>query len=237
MLRLRQRETSLMQRVRRVSCCRAVYETLRQIIYGRREHNFLRYMKTLIINGSPRPAGKISRMLTMAGEIVAGDTEVIDVYSADIKQCTGCMSCRATGVCVLPPDDAHRAAGLIREADLIIVGTPTYWANMSGGLKNLFDRLVPVFMGETPRGIPVKKLTGKRAIVVTACTTPFPFNVIFGQSRGSLRAVREVLLSGGIKTSSVVIPGTKRMEYIPEKYIARLTALILKYKKRFAGMR
>lgn len=190
-------------------------------------------MKTLIINGSPRPAGKISRMLAMAGEITAGGTEIIDVYSSDVKPCTGCMACRVTGICVLPPDDAHRAAGLIREADLIIVGTPTYWANMSGGLKNLFDRLVPVFMGETPRGIPVKKLKGKRAIVITTCTTPFPFNVIFGQSRGAVRAVRQVMSSAGVKTSSIAIPGTKRMKNIPEKYVARLAALILKYKKHF----
>lgn len=231
MLRRKGRKTS---RMRRMYGGRAVRETRTQTP-SEVGYNFSLDMKTLIINGSPRQDGKISRMLTLAGEITAGDTEVIDVYSSDIRPCTGCMACRSTGVCVLPMDDAHRTARLIREADLMIIGTPTYWANMSGGLKNLFDRLVPVFMRESPRGIPAGKLKGKRAIVITACTTPFPFNVIFGQSRGAVRAVREVLLAGGVKMSSITIPGTKRMKNIPEKYVSRLTRLILKQRRHFTG--
>ena len=192
-------------------------------------------MKTLLLNGSPRSGGTIARMLAMAAEIAGNeeDVEMVNVYRAEIKPCTGCMACRRTGVCSLPPDDAHRIAQWIREADLIVVGTPTYWANMSGGLKNLFDRLVPVFMGESPRGMPVKLLRGKRGIIVTACTTPWPFDRLFEQSSGAVRAVREVLQAGGVKTSAIRIAGTKgRKGNVPQRYIARLTRLVLQAKRR-----
>ena len=188
-------------------------------------------MKTLVINGSPRGAGKIAQMMAMAGEIAGDDTEVLDVYRLDIKPCVGCMACRTTGVCSLKPDDAHRAAEMIRGAELIVVGTPTYWGNMSGGLKNLFDRLVPAFMAETKSGIPRACLKGKRGIIVAACTTPFPFNRLFGQSAGAVKAVKEILRTGGLRVSSVQIGGTKGMKEIPQRHIDRLTKLILRARR------
>ena len=87
----------------------------------------------------------------------------------------------------------------IKECDMLIVGTPVYWGNMNGKLKCLFDRLVAVMMGESKMGIPLPLHKGKKAIIVTSCTTPFPFNYICGQSSGAVRAVREVLKSSGFK--------------------------------------
>jgi hypothetical protein len=54
-------------------------------------------------------------------------------------------------------------------------------------------------MGESKLGIPIPLHKGKKAIIVTSCTTPFPFNYICGQSTGAVRAVREVLKSSGFK--------------------------------------
>jgi len=36
------------------------------------------------------------------------------------------MKCRPDGECSLPEDDAHRVGRKIKEADGLIVGTPTY---------------------------------------------------------------------------------------------------------------
>ena len=81
--------------------------------------------------------------------------------------------------------------------------------------------------------MPVKLLRGKRGIIVTACTTPWPFDRLFGQSSGAVRAVREVLQAGGVKTSAIRIAGTKgRKGNVPQRYIARLTRLVLRAKRR-----
>ena len=174
-----------------------------------------RPIRTVILNGSPRPDGLISRMMEHAAKTIGGEVSLFSPSRMHIQPCTGCMACRREGVCRLPEDDAHRVADLLRQADLIVVGTPVYWANMSGPLKVLFDRLVPVFMGEGPHGLPQKKLRGRRGIVVTACTTPFPFDRLFGQSGGAGRAVGEILRAGGVKVRRVRVAGTRGRRHVP----------------------
>ena len=113
----------------------------------------------------------------------------------------------------------------IRQADLLVVGTPTYWGGMSARLKMLFERLVPVFMGESALGLPQPRQKGKRALVIAACTTPWPFNILARQSRGAVRSIREILGTGGMKVRTCEIPGTRKMNgKLSEKEARRITA-------------
>lgn len=189
-------------------------------------------MKGLILNGSPRRDGKIGRLMKYAAEVSGEDVEVVNVYDLNIRPCTACMKCRIAGHCVLPEDDGHRLARRITEAEWLVVGSPTHWGNMSAGLKNMFDRLVPVFMGESSLGIPRPRQRGKRAVVVATCTTPFPFNVFFRQSRGTVKMIREVLQTGGFRVYSLEVPGTRKWEVIPGKYLKRLARKVKKAQSR-----
>lgn len=193
-------------------------------------------MKVLVINGSPRPAGIVAQALAAAEKAAAdagADIEHVDCYSIDMASCIGCMRCRTTGLCTLPEDAAHRVAEQIREADLLIVGTPTYWAGMSARLKMIFERTVSVFMGESPSGIPQPRLKGRRAVVIAACTTPWPFSVLCNQSRGAVRSVCEVLKTGGMKVYSTEIAGTRGMNgRLPERIAARVERIIKKAMNR-----
>ena len=136
------------------------------------------------------------------------------------------MKCRPDGDCVLPEDDGHIVGRKIRNADGLIVGTPTHWGNMNSQLKIVFDRNVPVFMGEKPNGLPIPRQKGKRAAIVTACTTPWPFNFILPESRGAIRAVREVLNSGGYKiVGTITKPGTKKSKEISSSLTAKAKRL------------
>ena len=113
-----------------------------------------RNMKILILNGSPRSNGLISRILdTMANEARQhhAEVEVVPVCRLDIHPCTGCMSCRSRHNCVLP------------EADALVIGSPCYWGNMSGQLKILFDRLVYGLMVKVRKISPLHK--GKRPLL------------------------------------------------------------------------
>ena len=128
-------------------------------------------MNVLLLNASPRLAGIVSQALDTAASTArqaGAETVKAELYRAPIAPCTGCMRCRATGVCPLPHDAAHELGEAIRRADLLVVGTPTYWGGMAARLKLLFERLVPVFMGESPRGIPQPRLKGRQAVVIAA---------------------------------------------------------------------
>lgn len=169
-------------------------------------------MRILVLNGSPQKSGTVATLLKEVVKGVAKNHQVewVDIYDLKMEHCVACMKCRPDGECILPPDDAHRIGQKIKDADGLIIGTPTHWGNMSAKLKLLLDRNVPVFMGESPRGIPIARQQGKPAVIVVACTTPWPFNMLAGESSGAIRAVREVLHYGGYKiVGKIVKPGTK----------------------------
>ena len=178
-------------------------------------------MNILVLNGSPRKNGSVAKLLEKEVERFSKkelsrtgqEVSVIWENAHDLKfaHCAGCMACRSKGACVLPPDDAHRLAGEIKNCNALFIGTPVYWGNMSGELKLLFDRLVYAMMGESRLGIPIPLHKGKKAVVVTACTTPFPFNYFCSQSTGAFRAAKEILKSSGFKiVRKVHLAGTKR---------------------------
>ena len=155
-------------------------------------------------------------------ESAAGDfsenvrIDVVSVSDLKFAACRGCMQCRKCGRCCLPEDDAHRVAEKIVACDVLVVAAPVYWGNIPGTLKALFDRMVYAMMGESRRGIPEPLHKGKDAYIITGCTTPFPFNVIFGQSAGLYRALKEILGTAGFKIrGKLAIPGTKGLKGLP----------------------
>jgi multimeric flavodoxin WrbA len=185
-------------------------------------------MKALVLNGSQRKNGTVATLLkhVTEGLPVGSEVDWIDVCKLNMKNCTACMACRTKKTCVLPEDDAHIAGKKIADADALIIGTPVNWGNMCAPLKLLFDRTVPVFMDESPRGIPVPQQKGKLAVLVTACTTPWPFNFLLPESRGALRALKEVLHYGGYKiVGTVVKPGTKKDREIPPRLVKKAQSL------------
>lgn len=170
-------------------------------------------MKVLIVNGSPRERGLVGQWLeAVAAEVqqAGGEVEWFEVADLHVQACTGCMSCRGTGECTLPADDGHRFARLVEECDALVVGTPTYWANMSTQLKLLFDRAVPAFIEDRRQGPPAARHRGKPAAVLSTCTTPWPLNVLLRQSRGATNAVRTILRSGGYRVLATLEKGGTR---------------------------
>ena len=166
-------------------------------------------MHLLIINGSPRKKGLISQMLRVFHEqAIATGIEVTEVYANDlqIKPCMGCMACRSKRHCVLPEDDAQRVLTLIEQADAIVIGAPCYWGNIPGQLKLLFDRIVYGMMRDTPR-FPEPLMKGKRLVCISTSTTPFPFNILMNQSRGAIRALREIGRFSGWKIVDTIERG------------------------------
>lgn len=182
-------------------------------------------MNILILNGSPRKHGKVSTLLHEAEKSLiekGNSVTFIDVSSIKFNFCIGCMACRSKGKCVLPQDDAHKVAEEIKKCDGIIVGTPVYWGNMSGSLKSLFDRMVAVMMGESKWGIPVPLHKGKKAVIITSCTTPFPFNILAAQTTKAEKALKEILGYSGFKVSKKIrLAGTKGMKGLPAKALKK----------------
>ena len=107
--------------------------------------------KILIINGSPRKNGNISKMLEAIKEETekqGANVSAVHVHDLQVRPCNGCMSCRKNLACVLPEDGTQSTLRLINSCDVLVIGAPCYWGNLPGELKILFDRIVYGMMGE-----------------------------------------------------------------------------------------
>lgn len=185
----------------------------------------------LILNGSPRKHGVTTTLLrVIADEARSAGAEVewVDVNDLSIKPCIGCLKCRPDKRCILPRDDAHRIGELIERCSSLVVGTPTYWGNMTGPLKLLFDRNVTVFEDYVlyTWRFPKPKHKGKKAAIVTASLAPFPFNQLPSQSRGAIRALKTVLNAGGFDIRTKInVPLLPDPKQIGERWLAKARKL------------
>lgn len=132
-------------------------------------------MKILGIVGSKRKNGNTSSLVLSAIESAKGegvDTEVIFLGDYSIKGCTGCEGCRNTYKCVIN-DDMQKIYPLLLEADAIILGSPTYFYNVTADVKAFIDRCYCFeLMSKDDRSVWIginEVLGGRYATVIAVC--------------------------------------------------------------------
>ncbi len=99
-------------------------------------------MKILGVIGSNRKKGNTSRLVQeviRAAQQEGAETEIIFLGDYSIKDCTGCEGCKDTYKCIIN-DDMQKIYPLLLEADGIILGSPTYFYNISANMKAFIDR-------------------------------------------------------------------------------------------------
>jgi multimeric flavodoxin WrbA len=100
-------------------------------------------MNVLAINGSPRPDGNTAHMLKNILSICESSglsTELIQIGGKPVRGCLGCGSCwNNPGHCVTH-DWVEDVYAKMKSADAIIIGSPTYFADLTAETKALIDR-------------------------------------------------------------------------------------------------
>ncbi|HTF99208.1 MAG TPA: flavodoxin family protein [Nitrospirota bacterium] len=181
----------------------------------------------LMLNSSPRKTGVTSSLLRIVADearSAGAEVEWVDVNSLSIRPCIGCLKCRPDKKCILPKDDAHRIGELLERCSALVVATPTYWGNMPGPLKLLFDRNVPVleYYELYTWRFPRPRHKGKPAAIITASLSPFPFNYLPSQGSGAIRAVKLVLNAAGFDVRRQInVPMTRNVAHIGERWLAK----------------
>ena len=102
-------------------------------------------MKVVAFNGSPRKDGNTFRLITaVLGEIEKEgiETELVQIGGKKIRGCIACYKCfeNKDQRCAVTKDMLNDCIEKMIAADGIILGSPTYFANMSADLKALIDR-------------------------------------------------------------------------------------------------
>ncbi len=102
-------------------------------------------MKVVAFNGSPRQKGNTAMLLnTVLAELQKGgvETELIQLGGKKIHGCMACLKCfeNQNKRCSIDNDILNELVDKMIEADGIIIGSPTYFANVSTEVKALIDR-------------------------------------------------------------------------------------------------
>ncbi|MCP4760712.1 MAG: flavodoxin family protein [archaeon] len=107
--------------------------------------------KIVLVNGSPRKNGLTNALITQFKTKIEDlnqsgdksvDCDILQLSNFTIEHCNGCDSClKKPNICPLSEkDDMPKIEEILKNADAIIVGAPSYFANIPGIMKDLIDR-------------------------------------------------------------------------------------------------
>lgn len=125
-------------------------------------------MKAVAFNGSPRRGGNTEILLREVLKVLEEKgikTELIQIGGKKVNGCVACMKCRkkADGKCHKKNDLLNHCIEKMVKADAIIIGSPTYFADITSETKALID-----VAGYSLRGAgnPLKRKIGAAVVSV-----------------------------------------------------------------------
>jgi multimeric flavodoxin WrbA len=106
-------------------------------------------MKVVAFNGSARKDGNTSMLLGYVMKELQAEgiaTELTDLSGKKIHGCIACRTCavRKDGRCGQTDDDGNALIDMMIAADGVLLGSPTYVADVSPEIKALIDRATMV---------------------------------------------------------------------------------------------
>jgi len=121
-------------------------------------------MTVLGISGSMRKDGNTALLVRAVLETCekAGlKTEFISLAGKKINPCLGCEKCKEKDWCVVQNDDWGEIMQKVIDAEVLVIGSPTYYFDVCGHLKNFIDRSYSLYHH--------RKLAGRKAVAVAIC--------------------------------------------------------------------
>jgi len=102
-------------------------------------------VKVLAVSGSPRTNGNTTALLKMVLEELESrgiETELVQLAGRKLAGCIACYRCfsQKNGLCAVTDDAFNGLFEKMCAADGIILGTPTYVADLTPEIKALIDR-------------------------------------------------------------------------------------------------
>jgi multimeric flavodoxin WrbA len=137
-------------------------------------------MKVIAFNGSARKDGNTAILLKYVLAELDKEGFATELYQLAGKKIHGCIACGQCRVnkdrrCAVNDDIANECIALMDTADGILIGSPTYFANMTPETKALIDRAGYVSMAN---GGILKRKAGAAVVAVRRGGADHVFNSI-----------------------------------------------------------
>ena len=160
-------------------------------------------MKVLLINGSPRANGNTARALKEVADTLAAEgveSEIFWIGNKPVRGCVACYQCiqKSLGRCAFDDDVANKIIEKLKDADGIVLGSPTYYGQPNGALLAVWQRICfaggAVVRGKPSANVAICRRGGSTAAFQTM-NMPFEmlncplvtsqyWNVAFGREPG-----------------------------------------------------
>ena len=131
-------------------------------------------MKLIAVCGSARKKGNTAKMLhqVIEGAKSAGaETELINLFDLNYKGCISCFACKlkdgkSYGHCAVN-DELKPLLKRIEQSDVIVLGSPVYYGNLSGQMRSFTDRLLFQYLDYGGMGTGPRPKNFKTALIAT----------------------------------------------------------------------
>jgi multimeric flavodoxin WrbA len=118
-------------------------------------------MKVLGLSGSMRREGNTAQLIKVILQRCddAGiKTEFVSLAGKKIMPCLGCEKCKVEKWCINESDDWNAIVKKVLACDVLVIGSPTYYYDVCGQLKNFIDRTYSLYHD--------RKLAGRKGVAV-----------------------------------------------------------------------
>jgi multimeric flavodoxin WrbA len=118
-------------------------------------------MKVLGLSGSMRKDGNTAQLIKVIlkrCEEAGVETKFISLAGKKILPCLGCEKCKEKKWCIVEKDDWSAIVQEILDCEVLVIGSPTYYYDVCGHLKNFIDRTYSLYHD--------RKLAGRRGVAV-----------------------------------------------------------------------
>lgn len=144
-------------------------------------------MKVVAFNGSPRRNGNTAQSLKIVLDELEKEgmeTELVQLGGRKVFGCLACGKCRVNkdGKCARKDDEMNELMEKMFSADGVIIGSPTYYSNVTSEVKALIDRCGYV---SGANGGLLRRKIGAAVVVARRAGTNFSYaaiNFFFGIS-------------------------------------------------------
>ena len=119
-------------------------------------------MKTMIINGSPRPNGNTSFLISTLKEELEGTITEISAYDDNIRPCRDCRHCATEKECAIP-DDMRKI--YCDDFDNFIIASPVYYGMLTGPMVSFASRL-QIYHAAQPKKDSPRILKPKKGVLI-----------------------------------------------------------------------
>jgi multimeric flavodoxin WrbA len=156
-------------------------------------------MRTLIINGSPRPNGDITSLLGVAKQELTGEIVEISAYRNKISPCVDCRACHKKIGCQIIDD---MQIILDNNFDNVIIASPVHMGTLTPPMLSILSRFQANYVAKRFLNSPIEPHPKKAVIILVGGGDGEPHEAL-RQSKFLARSL------GGTFTDKTIITSLK----------------------------